>query len=287
MSMVPEPTIAAEPRTPPAPLPPVFVINMEKDAHRRRAMKDRLDAIGLPFAFFDAVDGRALSLDACPVYDGARRRRYFGRDMTRGELGCLMSHRAVYRKMLDEGLEAALVLEDDVLFEDDFPAVLRALMTTPVPWDLIRFLGSAKIYRRGCRIVAPLLGGYALARLPSTHGGAHAYLIRRAAARRLYLHTERSWVPIDTLQGYCWRTGIESLVVHPAPLRTDDAAGSTIGDVRFDKTVRTAGLARALYPLSRFWFKLWENSGKRYVYWSAWFRDRRSRRAAASSRVPS
>ncbi len=257
-------------------LPATFVINMAKHATRRTDMAERLDAIGLPFTFFEAVDGYALSLADCPVYDGARRRRWFGRDMTQGEVGCLMSHRAIYQKMVDENIAVALILEDDVMFEKDFPAVLAALLASPVRWDMVRFLGSPKIYRLGRREIVDLVPGYRIARIPGTHGGAHAYLLTLHAACVLLRHTERSWVPIDTLHGRCWATGLEFLVVHPAPLHTDEAAGSTIGDARFDKTVRLTGWSKALFPLRRFWFKLCETAGKRYVYWSSWFRDRRA-----------
>jgi glycosyl transferase family 25 len=256
--------------------PTVFVINLQRDSVRRAQMRERLDAIGLPFRFLDAVVGDGLDLDTCTRYDGVRRRRYFGRDMTRGEVGCLLSHLKAYEIMVEEGIDTALVLEDDVMFEPDFPDVLRALHATPVRWDIVRFLGSEKIYRLGRRIIAPLVGRYFMARIPGAHGGAHAYLLTRAAAGVLLEHTRRSWMPIDTLHGRCWETGLESLVVHPAPLHTDPAAGSTISDARFDKTVRLQGIDRTLYPLRRFWFRFTETLGKRRVYWSSWWRDGRA-----------
>lgn len=267
-------------------LPTTFVINMAKHAERRAAMTERLGAIGLPFTFFEAVDGYALSLADCQVYDGARRRRWFGRDMTQGEVGCLMSHRAIYQRMVDEDIPVALVLEDDVMFEAEFPAVLAALLASPVRWDMVRFLGSPKIYKLGRREIADLVPGYRLARIPGTHGGTHAYLMTLHAARVLLRHTQRSWVPIDTLQGRCWTTGLESLVIHPAPLHTDEAAGSTIGDARFDKTVRLTGWSKALFPARRFWFKLCETAGKRYVYWSSLFRDRRAQHLRVTGQAP-
>ncbi|MGY9005403.1 MAG: glycosyltransferase family 25 protein [Alphaproteobacteria bacterium] len=258
--------------------PRVFVINMPRDVDRKTAMVSRLDAIGIVPEFIEGVDGATLDLEQSPFYDGAHRRRCYGRDMTAGELGCLLAHRKIFEKMVDEGMAHAIVLEDDVMFEDDFPAVVRALIDDPRPWDVIRFLGAGKIYDRGCRIIAPLLGRYALARLPTAPGGAHAYLMTLKAARVMVAHTRVNWVPIDTLQGRCWETGLETLVVHPAPLGTDPAAGSTIGDVRFDKTVRSTGWARRLYPLTRFWFKLCEGLGKRFVFLSAWFRDQKTYR---------
>ncbi|MFM2128991.1 MAG: hypothetical protein RL477_537 [Pseudomonadota bacterium] len=273
---MPEPASPASGPHAPA-LPPVFLINMARDVERRRLMTERLEAIGLPFTVVEAVVGAGLDLDACAHYDGPRRRRFFGRDMTPGEVGCLLSHRAIMQRMIDENLPAAVILEDDVIFEPDFPDVLRALTGGGRRWDIIRFLGSEKIYRLGRRLIAPLVGRYWLARIPGTHGGAHAYLLSQDAARALLAHTDRAWMPIDTMQGRCWTTGLESLVVHPCPLRTDPAAGSTIEDKRFDKTLRLSGFDRALYPLRRFAFKLGETLGKRAVWWGSWWRDGRGR----------
>jgi glycosyl transferase family 25 len=257
-------------------LPTTFVINMDRDQDRRDTMRARLDAIGVPFEFFPAVDGRELSIADCPHYDSAKRRRYFGRDMTPGEVGCLLSHRGIYERMICDNLTYALILEDDVMFEADFPDVLRAVLQSPVKWDMIRFLGCEKIYKLGQRKIIPLTDHYWLARIPGTHGGAHAYLLTLKAALVLMAHSERSWLPIDTLHGRCWETGLESLVVHPAPLMPDEAAGSTIEDARFDKTRHLKGRDALLYPLRRFKFKLAEGISKRWIYFSAWFRDKRA-----------
>jgi hypothetical protein len=87
---------------------------------------------------------------------------------------------------------------------------------------------------------------------------------------------QKNWVPIDTLQGRCWETGLETLVVHPAPLYPDPQAESTIGDARFDKTVCLTGIKKVLFPLNRAWFKLSESLGKRFVYLGAYFRDKKA-----------
>ncbi len=254
-------------------LPHIFVINLKESADRRKQMQKRLDDVGLPFAFFEAVDGRGFDMREVPHYNGAKRRRYFGRDMMPAEMGCLLSHRGVYERMDRENIAYALILEDDVTFAPDVRGVLAALLETPVKWDVIRFLGSPKIYKRGHRKICPLTGDYWLARLRTAPGGAHAYLIRLDAARAMLKCTEHNWVPIDTLQGRTWETGLETLTVYPTPIHTDQDAGTTIGDARFDKTVQLEGFERLMFPLNRAWFKLCEGLGKRWEYWSAWRRD--------------
>jgi glycosyl transferase family 25 len=256
--------------------PPVFVINMAKDESRREIMASRLDRTGVGYEFFPAVDGRGFDLSKTPAYDGAKRRRYFGRDMIPGEVGCLLSHRAVYEKMAAENIPYAVVLEDDVIFEADFKEALQALLATKIKWDVIRFLGSKKIYARGCRKIAKLTDKYWLARLPTAPGGAHGYVLTLHAAKIMLKHMQRNWLPIDTLQGRMWETGLETLVLYPAPVQIDNSE-STIGEAaRMDKTVKLTGIDKTLYPLYRGIYKVTDTLGKRYVYWSSFSRDKKN-----------
>lgn len=230
---------------------------------------------GLSIEFFEAVNGRNLSADHMALYDSAKRRQFFGRDLTLGEIGCLLSHRALYEKIVREQIPVAIILEDDVLFEADAKAVFAALPDSSVPWDVVRFLGSRKIYARGCRKIAPLVGTYWMARLPTTPGGAHGYMIKQEAAKVMLNHMQKNWLPIDTLQGRTWETGLETLVVYPAPLYPDQQEASTIGEDRFDKSVRLQGAARLIFPFYRGRYKLGELLGKKYIYWTSWVRDLR------------
>ncbi len=260
-------------------LPPIFIINMPKDVERRSSIQKRIDKAGVEAVFIDGVNGSVMSdEEVADVYDSAKRKRYFGRDMTKGEIGCLLSHRKIFTKMVDEDIPVAVILEDDVIFEPDFKQALKAIMLSPIKWDVIRFLGSKKIYKRGCRKIASLGDTrYQFARLPTAPGGAHGYILTLDAAKTMLEHMQKNWIPIDTLQGRCWETGLETLVLYPAPLYPDPTVQSVIGnDTRFDKTVKLEGLSRAFYPITRTWFKLCENIGKRRVYISSWLRDKRA-----------
>ena len=247
---------------------------MAKDEGRRQAMLKRAAEMGLDLEFFEAVNGRNLSSDQMELYDSKKRRHFFGRDLTFGEIGCLLSHRAIYEKMIRENIPVAIILEDDVIFEPDVKEVFAALPYSSVPWDVIRFLGSTKIYARGCRKIAPLIGRYWMARLPTAPGGAHGYMIKREAAQVMLTHMQKNWLPIDTLQGRTWETGLETLVVYPAPLYPDQQEASTIGDDRFNKSVQLQGLDRTLFPIRRARYKLGELVGKKYTYLTSWVRDR-------------
>ena len=106
----------------------VFVINLDRCPDRMARVKARLDALGVPFERVAGIDDATL--------DPAERKRSVSeflwwccslRPITRGQVGCTLSHQKVYRRMLAEGLGHACVLEDDVLLGDRFPQVLAWL----------------------------------------------------------------------------------------------------------------------------------------------------------------
>ncbi|MEQ8357181.1 MAG: glycosyltransferase family 25 protein [Kiloniellaceae bacterium] len=262
----------------------ILVINLRGSTERRDRMRRQLEALGLDFDFVDAVDGRGFDLATHPAYDGPRRRRAYGRDLSGGELGCLLSHRSIYEKMLAEGLEQVLVLEDDVILGADFLAVLPSILAASADCDVVRFLSARKIARLRQRRVAPLAGGYWLARLETTPGGAYAYLIRRRGAEKLLPFMQRNWLPVDTLMGRSWETGLRWLIVCPALADYDRDIDPDISFSRYDKGARRGGAGRLAYRLSRARFKLLETLGKRRVYWSAWAADRRGLKAARRER---
>jgi len=260
--------------------PPIFVINLKHSTERRATMTERLNQLGLNYSFIEAVNGSELNLKTLPFYDGMRRRLLFGRDMSKGELGCLLSHRAIYQEIVDRNLEKAIILEDDVIIAPAFPAVVQALLKVPVKWDMVRFLDSEKIYRRS-RTIGSLLESYALIRPAISSGGAHAYMITQNTARQLLKHTQKNFLPIDILHSYVWRTGLEVFAVRPSPAVRDEVITSTIDleGTRFNKKLQITGWPKIIYPVTHFWLKLSEYIGKRSSYWLAWPRDINNKQA--------
>ncbi len=234
----------------------IFVINRKKDEDRRRDMTERLHKLGLTPEFIEAVDGHSMDAYSVPEYDRDRRLLYFGRDLSVGEIGCLLSHRSIYKKIVAEQIPLSLVLEDDTHFQPDFPEVLEELVKTAGKWDMIRFLDRKKIFKAPHRLLRKLTDKYDLARVRGVPGGAYAYLLTSHAADILLAKSERNSVQIDIVHGRYWETGLNALVTKPSPVSPDLDIASTIGDSRFDKKITIKGLKRLLSPFFRFCFKI-------------------------------
>lgn len=251
----------------------VYVINLPRSTERKERISARLAALGMAFEIFPAVDGRGLSRDL-PLYHGRRRRLLYGHDLTDGEIGCAVSHLAIYRDMVARGIGHALVLEDDALLSDDLPVAVAAAMRCRDQWDMVRFIASPKVKRLARLLAEEVEAPYSFARIFGTPGGAYAYLLNSGAARRLFELGQPIWLPIDTLHGQVWRSGLRVRLMLPSPVTPDFAIPSTIGDTRFDKTLQLQNWERYLYPLTRCVYKIFDLIIKRASFYGGSFMEK-------------
>ncbi|CAB1455019.1 unnamed protein product, partial [Pleuronectes platessa] len=123
----------------------ILLINLKRRLDRRTRMLKSMASLGLHATLTDAVDGKALNtsqlqalgIEMLPGYKDP----YSGRVLTRGEIGCFLSHHSIWKQVIERGLQKVLVLEDDVRFEPWFKRRIQALMENidkaQLDWDLI------------------------------------------------------------------------------------------------------------------------------------------------------
>lgn len=142
------------PRKPPDTLgfDEVFMINLLRRPDRRERMLRTLWEQDITCKIINAVDGkalnesqiRALGISMLPSYSDP----YHGRPLTRGELGCFLSHYNIWTEIVERGLQTSLVLEDDLRFELFFKRRLQKLMqdveAEGLDWDLI-YIGRKRM----------------------------------------------------------------------------------------------------------------------------------------------
>ena len=119
---------------------PVLVISLTHAAKRRQFIREQMAKLKIDYEFFDAVDGNKLSHAYISKFKIKEGKQYFGRSLSKGELGCAFSHLHVYEKMLEENIEKLIVLEDDAKLYNDFAVLINNLNSAPLQWDLL-YLG--------------------------------------------------------------------------------------------------------------------------------------------------
>lgn len=247
--------------------PRAYVINLSSASDRRRLVAQCLGRLHIDFEIVEAVDGRAFDVEAQPIYDGSRRRALFGHDMVGGEVGCLLSHRQVLRRIVERRTGPALVFEDDIVLNPGFTAAVDGLMARQDQWELVRFLGGKKILRQPQRRLLDLGGGLFLSRLATQPGGAAAYLVSERGAAKLLKHLDRTPFPIDALMGRPWLTGVDNLIAGPGLAHQNGALESDIGEARFVSHKRIAARAGFGRKLTIGWRRLSDNVASRVVFW--------------------
>ncbi len=229
-----------------------FVITLGRAVERRGQVERLRAACPVPCHVVEAVDGDALSEEERnKVYRRQLHSPRYPFRMKPAEIGCFLSHRNVWQRIVDDNLDTALVLEDDVELEPGFNNAFAFACTKIRQGDYIQFR------------VRPIRGQRCSTSLPFTlHTpvvtgfGTVAQLVSRDAAERLITFTREFDRPIDTLLQMKWLTGIMPAAVFPSFVRevSQSLGGSTIqGGTNSMRQVVWRELARSLYRAKTAW----------------------------------
>ena len=247
---------------------PTFVITMPDEISRQNKSKKQLKGVCDNYEFFFA-NGKPNKFPT--TYVKWKRRLYFGRDLTYGELGCFNSHKLVLEKIVSKEIPKALVLEDDFIFLPNFEKSISDLLKCSYDWELVRLLSKPKLDNRMKKNVANLSKNYKLVRIATAPGGAYAYIVTLRGAKKLLSAMNKIWCPIDLVMGQPWRTDLEILTVIPSVATWDQSFKSAIGNERFKKR-QLRGWQKYILPLSRFYFKIFEGSFRKYFFFKKYFK---------------
>lgn len=226
---------------------PIYIISLANEADRRQHMRRQCGRFGLEAVFIDACDMRQASqadierLSALPLHRKPKKQRR----LSRGEVGCALSHHNVYETICAQAEPYALVLEDDAEFiRNPLPLLdegyLNAL-SAQYPFDVL-IVGYVRTlpqqlpyyYRRQplkYRAALPAEGGSVRFGTPwAQYGcGTVAYIVSRAGAEKLRQATATPCVPADDWLYFEQHHGLRILHSRPAfVLEALNTLGSTI-----------------------------------------------------------
>ncbi len=155
-------------------------------------------------------------LDAVSEYDGLSRLRKFGYDLSAGEVGCFLAHRASW-KLASQSNEAVVILESDVapVSSVSLYSSLADVSRIDTDWDIVRLHGIFSKNEMLARKVRRLdTGGYITQTLGDPMGAA-AYIVTPWAAKRLLACSERFHVPVDVFLSQSWVHRLRFRTVSP------------------------------------------------------------------------
>ena len=201
-------------------IPKIIVISL-KNSTRRENIAKRLSELGLDFIFFDATDGKTLPTSVLESvdYDFYPKHYLSPKPLTLGEIGYAISHIKVYKHIVENNIESAIILEDDAIVSQHFTEIVEdTLNKINKNHELIFFdHGKVKSHFFKKRIVE----GYRLARYKAPSKNSKrciictAYLITISGAKKLLNYAYPIRMPADYLTGLIQKTYIRAYGVEP------------------------------------------------------------------------
>lgn len=231
----------------------ICVISLKRSPERRENIKKQLDALGLEFEFFDAVDGRAE-----PPHPLFAKYDYFkrlwltnGRMPSKGEMGCYASHYLIWQKCVASG-ESILVIEDDSYVK---PVIVDLLPHIEERVEQYGFLRLEPETTKCNLFMKEESDTYSISFMDNNFGGTRSYAISPQAAQKLLNGSERWCMPVDNYIGSLYLHDMPSYQMYPTIIPTleehPEEFGTTIQLGEESKPPVYRKLTRELYSAYR------------------------------------
>ena len=225
-------------------------INMDQSVDRRKVIEDQLARLGVKAERVAGVNGRALSDEQCREltypHDHFETKVRFTRDLTKGEIGCFLSHRECWKRLVASDERWGLIIEDDALFSERARVFFEDAEWVPQGIDVVQ-LHVTHPNEKGLiappRILLDKSKGSAqlvtqLTPIPLT---TMCYMISREGAQLALLLSKRLPAPVDDFLFSPWFEFVQHMPVwnlYPAVAHAADVE-SEIGQ-RNKKSVHKA-----------------------------------------------
>lgn len=235
----------------------VYVINLPNSVDRRNSIIKELAKYNLQFELISGVYGKDIDRKSKDIFDEESyviknkflTKSYVHGKLTDGELGCAISHLKVYKTILKNKEDGALVLEDDITLNINIVDVFnKGLEICPnaeyincsYPKNGLRqsifakrhpFVVEGKkfiIYRAG----VPYFDWFLNRR--RRVGGSYCYYISKTACEKLLQLAYPIRMESDRLLGHVAFNGLKTFLINPSPLKFDNFQ-SDIGSGRHQK----------------------------------------------------
>nr|XP_054769694.1 probable inactive glycosyltransferase 25 family member 3 [Lytechinus pictus] len=179
----------------------IYLVNLERRPSRRLRMQAALKLLRIDFKLWNAVDGKLLSpdmlremgIDMLPGYADP----YWGRVLTKGEIGCFLSHYNIWKDVVERNLSRILIFEDDIRFGARFKPRMANIMAEvaarKLEWDLI-YVGRKILNMKGEKF----LEGSSQIVKPSYSYWTLSYMLTQEGAKKLLAQEPLGkMVPVD------------------------------------------------------------------------------------------
>ena len=213
----------------------IYVITLSKSSDRQESIKSQFDNYNIPFEFVFGIDGKSLTeTEKNNLYD-CKKAKKICKELLDGEIGCALSHKLIYEKMIKDDIKRAIILEDDVIITAAFVRLLQHLNKIPIRKYVIKlektYGGTKDGNNEKCGYFTPwhrikLTEEYFIGQPLNDPFLTSCYYIDIDAARILYSIIPKVFLTSDAW--FYYRKFILLRMINKAVVSTDDSFYSTI-----------------------------------------------------------
>ncbi|MGM0525216.1 MAG: glycosyltransferase family 25 protein [Pseudomonadota bacterium] len=217
-----------------------FLINLDRSQDRLKKAAEQLQQAGIGFERVPAVDGKQLDQQTIDdAFNAQTAKRRFPYDLTIGEIGCYLSHVKCWQKIVDEGLDYAVILEDDLLVKDNLSQVIASVPTIKLDWDYLKLAAPFKqrAYKSLQRLSKDNQPVELVEYTKKSPTGTVAQIVSRKGAERLLAIRPPFFRPVDVDLQWQHELGIKVFGLVPYPIENADSP-SEIQKLASRKTVK-------------------------------------------------
>lgn len=172
-----------------------YLINLDRSPDRLNWIMARLNELSIDPRRVAAVDGKQLTTQEISRWESVRHPRF---GMGPGEFACFLSHRKVWKLIVDSAEDWAFIAEDDIHISDHLPRFLTNDNWIPSNASMVK-AETAKQRVWLAPTAVSQVHSRKLSLLKSYHGGSAAYFISKQTASWLLHETESFCTTVDQL----------------------------------------------------------------------------------------
>ena len=202
-----------------------FVINLERSPQRLQRIKSQLDDQRVAFSRLLAVDGvELLDSDVTGLYSFDDPDAHY-KQLNKGEIGCYLSHINAWQAIVDQQLDYAIILEDDVKLTGDINKLFDVVNQMPKDWDYIKMAEHSRKRRVEHRQSFADFERITYSKVPAR---TCAQIVSFEGAKKLLAYQHKILRPIDIDLQYWWEKDLRIFGLMPYLAEPNEDFGSDI-----------------------------------------------------------
>lgn len=227
-----------------------FVINLDRSPQRFQRIKSQLVSQDIEFTRLSAVDGSQLSSsNVDKLYQYSDSDAYY-KQLNKGEIACYLSHMDAWQKIIENQLDFAIVLEDDVNLIGDLNSVVTLVNTLPTDWDYIKL---AEHSRTRHVVHRQQFDSYQRVTYNKIPARACAQIISLSGAKKLLSQCDKILRPVDIDLQYWWERDLNVFGLMPYPVEPSQQFASDIDYVAQRKIAKRKRWKRIKQLFDFYW----------------------------------